>query len=81
LWVIFALLDPDPDSDPQTRLNTDPIRIHNPVLNLKIQNICFAWVGTGTVPVYRKMFAYNGKDILKLENTRVKKAVPGTYIM
>ena len=31
LWVIFALLDPDP----QTRLNTDPIRIriHNPVWN------------------------------------------------
>jgi hypothetical protein len=26
LWVIFALLDPDP----QTRLNTDPIRIRIP---------------------------------------------------
>jgi hypothetical protein len=25
LWVIFALLDPDPD--PLTRLNPDPIRI------------------------------------------------------
>ena len=34
LWVIFALLDPDPD--PQTRLNTDPIRIriHNPGLDV-----------------------------------------------
>ncbi len=28
LWVIFALLDPDPD--PQTRLNTDPIWIRIP---------------------------------------------------
>ncbi len=30
LWVIFALLDPDPD--PLTRLNSDPIgiRIRNP---------------------------------------------------
>jgi hypothetical protein len=28
LWVIFALLDPDPD--PLTRLNPDPIRIRNP---------------------------------------------------
>ena len=31
MWVIFALLDPDPD--PLTRLNPDPIRIRilNPV--------------------------------------------------
>jgi hypothetical protein len=28
LWVSFALLDPDPD--PLTRLNPDPIRIRNP---------------------------------------------------
>jgi hypothetical protein len=36
LWVIFALLNPDPD--PLTRLNPDPIRIRirNPVL--KIEN-------------------------------------------
>ncbi len=33
MWVIFALLDPDPDSeyrtdpDPLTRSNPDPIRI------------------------------------------------------
>jgi hypothetical protein len=34
LWVIFAILDSDPDSDPDplTRLNPDPIgiRIRNP---------------------------------------------------
>jgi hypothetical protein len=32
LWVIFALLDLDPDPDPLTRLNPDPIgiRIRNP---------------------------------------------------
>jgi hypothetical protein len=29
LWVIFALLDPDPDTDPGTPLNPDPVRIHN----------------------------------------------------
>jgi hypothetical protein len=33
LWVIFALLDPDLDSEsgpyPGTQLNPDPIRIHN----------------------------------------------------
>jgi hypothetical protein len=28
LWVIFALLDPEPD--PLTRLNPNPIRIRNP---------------------------------------------------
>jgi len=27
LWVIFALLVPDPDTDPETPLNPDPIRI------------------------------------------------------
>ncbi len=27
LRVIFALLDPDPDTDPGTPLNPDPIRI------------------------------------------------------
>ncbi len=34
LWVIFALLDPDP----LTRLNPDPIRIRNPALSLIIIN-------------------------------------------
>ncbi len=36
LWVIFALLDPDPD--PLTRLNPDPIgiRIRNPGKNICI---------------------------------------------
>ncbi len=29
LLAIFALLDPDPDTDPVTPLNPDPIRIHN----------------------------------------------------
>ncbi len=31
LWVIFALLDPDPDTDPGIPLNQDliRIRIHN----------------------------------------------------
>ncbi len=35
LWVIFALLDPDPDpdTDPGTPLNPDPIRIHNTGFN------------------------------------------------
>ncbi len=27
LWVIFALLDPDPDTDPLTWLNPDPIQL------------------------------------------------------
>ncbi len=42
LWVIFALLDPDPD--PLTRLNPDPIgiRIRNPafktVINFKAKD-------------------------------------------
>ena len=31
MWVIFALLDPDPD--PLTRLNPDPIRIRNPAFS------------------------------------------------
>ncbi len=38
LWVIFALLDPDPntDPDPLTRLNPDPVRIRicNPGCNV-----------------------------------------------
>jgi hypothetical protein len=31
LWLIFALMNPDPDTDPWTPLNPDPIRtqIHN----------------------------------------------------
>jgi hypothetical protein len=31
LWIIFALLDPDTDTDPGTPMNPDPvrIRIHN----------------------------------------------------
>jgi len=39
LWVIFAILDPDPDSkygtnpDPRTRLNPDPIRIRIRIRN------------------------------------------------
>jgi hypothetical protein len=50
LCVIFALMDPDPDSeydpDPLTWLNPDPIgiwiRIRNPVFNCKIF-ICKFW--------------------------------------
>ncbi len=37
LWVIFALLDPDPD--PLTQLNLDPIRICNPGFFTKL------WLG------------------------------------
>ncbi len=35
--VIFALLDPEPDPNPLTWLNTDPIRIRNTATNT-VQN-------------------------------------------
>ncbi len=37
LWVIFALLDPDPD--PLARLNPDPIQIRNPALSTCIFHV------------------------------------------
>ncbi len=43
LWVTFALLDPDPDTDPLTWLIPDPIRIRNTATN--------RYRGTGTVNV------------------------------
>ncbi len=37
MWVIFAVLDPDPD--PLTRLNPDPILIRNPAFHIDISII------------------------------------------
>jgi hypothetical protein len=41
--VTFALLDPDPDTDPGTPLNPDPIRIRIPITAGKHRGVC---VGT-----------------------------------
>jgi hypothetical protein len=51
LWVIFALLDPDPDMDPLTWLNPDPIRI-------RIRNTDVKYLGLGL-----EVAAESGHDV------------------
>jgi hypothetical protein len=48
MWAIFALLDPDLDTDPSTPLNPDPIRIriHNMWEKSTYNNI-FIFTATG----------------------------------
>ncbi len=48
LWgVIFALLDPDSDPDPLTRLNPDPIRIRSPGRNTCLLQVSKLTAATG----------------------------------
>ncbi len=50
LWVIFAFLDPDPD--PLTRLNPDPIGIRNRICNPVLNNM--------QVSSIMKLFSFKG---------------------